>query len=128
MEIDRAKALPLLMETLTDRSRSLRHFARFHLARLTPLLDLAAHYRSALENPSLEAVALRGLTEVSPTEGLREAILRLWAADPFVQKAAVESLAMADLGEHLDQLLKISAQAPPGPATAGSAAAARPVR
>jgi hypothetical protein len=118
VEIDREKAVPVLVETLTDRSRSLRHFARFHLARLTPLLDFAAHYRSALDSPSLEAIALRGLTEVSPIEGLREAVLRLWAPDSSVQKAAVEALATDQLGDHLEQLLKISAQAAPGPSKA----------
>jgi hypothetical protein len=115
VEIDRAKAVPLLMETLTDRSRSLRHFARFHLARLTPLLDLAAHYRSALHSPGLEAVALRGLTEVAPADGYQEAVQRLSSPASMVRKAAVESLPPDRLGEHLDRLLEIASESEPGP-------------
>ena len=114
VEIDPEKAVTLLMEALTDHSRSLRHFARFHLARMASI-DFAAHYRSALASPGLEAVALRGLTEVSPTEGYHEAVLRLSSLDPKVCKAAVESLPSERLGEHLDRLLEIASDGMPGP-------------
>ena len=108
------EVVPVLMETLTDRSRSLRHFARFHLSRLAPV-DFAAHYRSALDSPWIEEVALRGLAEVSAVEGHREAVCRLSSPDSRVQKAAVESLAADQLGDYLSRLLEISAQAEPAP-------------
>ena len=108
------KAVPILTEVLTDHSRSLRHFARFHLSRLAPM-DFAAYYRLALDSPQREAVALRGQVEVSAAEGHREAVRRLSSPNPRIQKAAVESLAADQIGDHLDQLLEISAQAEPGP-------------
>ena len=111
------KAVPVLMEVLTDRSRSLRHFARFHLSRLG-LMDFASHYRAALSSPRTEELALRGLSEVSAAEGHREAVCRLSSSDSRVQKAAVESLAADQLGDHLNQLLEISAQAESGPSKA----------
>ena len=118
IEIDPEKAVTSLMETLTDPSRSLRHFARFHLARMAPI-NFAAHYRSKLASPGPEAIALRGLTEVSPTEGYHEAVARLSSPDPKVCKAAVESLPSERLGEHLDRLLEIASEREPGPSKSG---------
>ena len=107
------EAVPVLVETLMESSRSLRHFARFYLSRLAPM-DFAAHYRSALNSPRVENVALRGLTEVSATEGHLEAVRRLASSDSRVQKAAIESLAADQLGDHLDRLLEIAGQAESG--------------
>ena len=115
VEINRTKAVPLLMEALTDRSSSLRHFARFHLRRLTPLLDFAAHYRSALKNPSLEAIALRSLMDVSWVNAFQEAVHRLSSPDSKVRKAAVESLPSFQLAEHLERLLEIASEGEPCP-------------
>jgi len=114
VEFEPAGAVPLLMEALTDRSRSLRHFARFHLSRLAPI-DFTAHYRSALDSTRIEAEALRGLTEVSPAEGCQEAVRRLSSPDSKVRKAAVESLPTDRLGEHLERLLEIAAGSESGP-------------
>jgi hypothetical protein len=110
-------AIPVLAEALTDRSRSLRHFARYYLERLAPR-DFADHYRNALGNPGLEAVALRGLTEVAPSEGHQESVHRLSSSEPAVRKAAVESLDPDLLDDHLARLLELSCESVPGASTA----------
>jgi hypothetical protein len=106
-----------LVEALTDRSRSLRHFARFHLARLSPM-DFEAHYESALASPVVEPWALRGHAEVSPSAGHREALARLGSGSSSVRKAAIECLDSEILGSFLDHLLNELAAGHPGPAKA----------
>lgn len=117
IECDPTAALVDLVDVLTDRSRSLRHFARFHLARLSPM-DFEAHYHAALANAGFEPWALRGLTEVSPSAGHREALARLSSGSSSVKKAAIECLDSGALGTFLDDLLNEFATGHPGPAKA----------
>ncbi len=107
------EAEPALVDALTDRSKSLRHFARFHLARLAPR-DFAACYREALHTPRLEAAALRGLAEVAGEQAQHEVLLRLKSPVPAVRKAAIESLAPDLLGDHIETLLAELAGEIPG--------------
>lgn len=117
IECDPSAAVPDLVGALTDRSRSLRHFARFHLARLSPM-DFEAHYRASLANPAAEPWALRGLSEVSPSAGNREALARLSSGSSSVKKAAIECLDPEVLGNFIDDLLNEFATGHPGPAKA----------
>lgn len=117
IESDPSGAAAELVDVLTDRSRSLRHFARFHLARLSPM-DFEAHYQAALANPAAEPWALRGLSEVSPSAGHREALARLSSGSSSVKKAAIECLDSEVLGNFIDDLLNEFANGHPGPAKA----------
>lgn len=117
IECDPSGAVPDLVGVLTDRSRSLRHFARFHLAHLSPM-DFEAHYHASLAKPAAEPWALRGLTEVSPSAGNREALARLSSGSSSVKKAAIECLDSEGLGNFIDDLLNEFATGHPGPAKA----------
>lgn len=117
IECDPSGAVPDLVDVLTDRSHSLRHFARFHLARLSPM-DFEAHYHAGLANAAVEPWALRGLTEVSPSAGHREALARLSSGSSSVKKAAIECLDYEVLGNFMDDLLNELATGHPGPAKA----------
>ncbi|MCW1883972.1 hypothetical protein OKA04_04480 [Luteolibacter flavescens] len=111
------RAIPLLMDMLIDRSRSLRHHARYHLGKLAPL-DFAAHYTALLDWPELEEAALCGLAEVSPADAHRKALPLLSSSNPRVRKVAVESLEKDLLADHLPALLELSVDPEPGPSKA----------
>ncbi|WP_035610344.1 hypothetical protein [Haloferula sp. BvORR071] len=117
MELDPPAAIKELGETLINRSRSLRHFARFHLSRLAPT-DFAAHYRARLDVPELEPWALRGLVEVSSAAARPEILARLESPHLPTRTAAIECLDTDALGEHIDFLLQTMASDLPAPARA----------
>ena len=85
------EATPLLVETLTSPSKSLRDFARYHLMRLSPM-DFEVHYLKSLDTGINEAEALLGLSEVSPEIAHREALKRMAGHPPKIRKAAILSL------------------------------------
>lgn len=110
-------AVQELTALLTDRSGSLREFARYHLGRLAPM-DFSAYYLAALANPKVEPWALRGLAEVSPQAAYQEADIRLQSSFPSIRQAAIECLNPAILGDYLDYLLIQFSEKEPGPAKA----------
>ena len=101
MEANPQAAIKELIDTLTNRSRSLRHFARYHLTRLAPM-DFASHYQVALGDSFLEPWALRGLAEISPTAAHQEAVSRLQSPDAKIRTAAIECLDAEALGDFME--------------------------
>lgn len=104
IEKDPVTALPYLLDTLTDRAKSLRQFARYYLSRLAPM-DFTAHYCQALVDPVLETSALRGLAETTPALAHVEALKRFSSITPSLRKAAIECLADEWVSDHLPWLL-----------------------
>lgn len=117
MKSSRAEALQRLIASLTDESRSLRSFARYHLSELAPM-DFIAHYRKLLKDPAHEVGALAGLAEVEPDEAHKEALLRLSSGIPAVRKAAILALHKNSLPGQLDWLFKEAGSSKPGIAKA----------
>lgn len=106
-----------LIDCLTDKSRSLRSFARFHLTELAPM-DFTAHYRRLLMDLHHEIGALAGLAEVAPDQANSEALARLQSGIPPVRKAAILALNKNCLHEHLEWLIQEAGSPLPGIAKA----------
>lgn len=98
------KAIPELFLLLLHRSKSLRQFSRFYLSRLKPT-NFADHYLKALENPSTEAIALKGLSEVSEIQARPEILARLDSPVPTVRCAAINCISTEQLESLLPRVL-----------------------
>ncbi|BCU76471.1 hypothetical protein [Luteolibacter sp. LG18] len=113
VETEPQAVVPKLVTTLLVPSKSLRQFARFHLARLAPM-DFAAHYRAALNTAAYAPVALQGLCETCPAEGRAMAARHLDSDDAALKKAALLCLPADSIAEHVDRFLQDADDPRPG--------------
>ncbi len=104
IEESQEMAAPELFSLLLHRSKSLRQFSRFYLSRLKPT-DFENYYLKALENRSTEAIALKGLSEVSQIRANPEILARLESAVLAVRCAAIDCISSEQLESLLPRIL-----------------------
>lgn len=95
---------PELASALFDTGKSIRQYARFHLA-AGEKMDFSEIYRNGLGDPRLEVVALAGLMEVDPEAAHLEALVRLDSDIPAIRRVAILALSEDWLGSEISTAL-----------------------